>query len=320
MPTLIADLIDRVQLRADNVDTRKRARVLDALDEAVQWYVGRVPMSARLRNETFLASGSEFMVFPDRVLQVLEIGDLSNQRIIEPGSQFRRRAPGAFFNKTSGTAYEWERAGVVSVIAQPHSDTTLTVQANVSDSFDCYVRGLVRDTTASGTPLELQEIEETISITNSETNLTVNLFVNITDITKQRPTVANLNITENLNSRLISRIPLWEGRPLYKRIRFVYVPPVNTQIDVEYYRRPDRLHSETQGIDIDIDEEALIWRAAGNLHWMDQEGQSAQRAWQLAEQILTTAKTVEEQFGEQDFHVEPTNFYFDAEGLNDNLA
>ena len=100
-------------------------------------------------------------------------------------------------------------------------------------------------------------------------------------------------------------------------MQLFFVPSPPSTLEVEYFRRPDRLTSENGAIDASIDEEALIWRAAGNLHWVDQEGQQAQRAWGKADEILEAKKNVEETFGEKDFHAEPLfPSYFDQEFLN----
>lgn len=294
--------------------------MLDALDEALQWYSKRIPWIARRETERFLTTGSETLVLPDRVLQVLEIGDLTNSRYVRAGSHWRRRAPGPFFDKTGGTVYEWEEIGMTPVVAQPQTDSTLSLSAPVSDSFDVYVRGLARDTVASGTALELYETEETVSINSSETQQTTTLFTRIDSIEKPRGTLADLLVAEDADGRRISRIPTWAAHPLYKAIRFLYIPSANTTLDIEYFRRPDRLTSESQSIDPRIDEEALVWRAAGNLHWTDQEGQAAQRAWGKADEILAISKGAEDQFGERDFHVEPENFYLEREGINDDLG
>lgn len=316
---LIANLVDRVQRRADRVDSNYRVRTLDALDEAVQWYAKAVPWPSLMRFEQFLTHGSEFIVLPDRVLKVISIGDVTNSSMLEPGSNFGRRRRGAYFQRTGGRLCEWRDVGLVPVTSQPNTDTTLIFQSTASDNaFDVFVKGLVRDTTASGTALELYEVEETVSISSTATVASSNSFVRVLALQKPRPTNGDLTVTYTTGDQRAARLPSWEARPLYPQIQLSLVPSVQATLEVEYFRRPDRLVSENGAIDPSMDEEALIWRAVGNMHWKDQEGQQAETAWRKAVEIVESKKNVEETFGEKDFHVEPFSpGYFDQEGLND---
>lgn len=316
MATLISDFIDRIQRRADRVDSGHRVRARDALDESIQWYAKTVPWPSLMRLERFETSGSEFLVFPDRVLKIVSVGDLTNTQQLEPGDQFGRRFNGTYFNRTSGRLCEWKDMGLVPVTSQPNTDTTLQFQSTVSENYNAYVKGLVRDTTASGTALELYEVLEAVGITSSDVNTTSNSFVRIIELTKDRPSNGDLTINYSQDGRRASRIPLWEARPLFPQIQLFHVPNPQATLEVEYYRRPDRITSENGGIDASMDEEALVWRAAGNMHWVDQEGASAKEAWEKATEIVEAKKNVEESFGEKDFHIEPAfPSYFDQENL-----
>ena len=317
--SLIADLIDRVQRRSDRVDPQSRVRVLDALDEALQWYSKKMPFGSLMRFEEFQCSGSEFMVFPNRIMKVIDIADLTNTRMVEPGDHWKRRHTGTYLQRTQGVGpCEWRDLGIVPVISQPNTDTTLTFQCTASDSFNTYVKGLVRDTTASGTALEFFEAEETISITGSDVKTSANAYVQVIGIEKKYPTNGDLIVKETGSAVPISRMARWEARPEFPRAQFLVVPNAGTRLEVEYFRRPDRIAAEEQTLDPAVHEDALIWRAVGNQHWMDQEGQQANLAWQKANEVAADQKSVEEMFGEKDHHMEPVNFYFEAEGLNQN--
>jgi len=315
--SLVSDIIDRILRLTDRVDPSSRGRALDAVDEAIQWYAFNQPWDSLRREEEFVSSGSEYLSFPDRVLQILSIADITNRSPVEAGDNFDKRDPENYLARNVNRACEWRQAGIMPVIAQPNTDTTLTVDPNVSESFDVIVRGLVRDTMASGTALELKEVNEILSINSSEAQTTTAVFAEVNHIMKPRPTTAEITITENADSRIISRIPPWEARPMFPRVQFLNVPAVATRFELTYFRRPDRVTTEVDPIDPSIPEEALIWRAAGNLHWMDQESQQAERAWGQARQLLADRKKAEDIFGEKDHRVDPQHFYFLDEEIND---
>lgn len=317
MPSLISDLIDKAQRLADREDPGKRINVQDAIDEAVQWHALRLPWESLKETEDFIAvAGSREVTLPDRVGKVIRLGDRTNFNNINSGDQWARRMPGAFLQRTTGNIFEWRDAGLAPVTSQPATDTTLTLHTTASEAMSVFVRGLVRDTTSSGTPLEFVPTQETVVLAG-ESQPSANLYTRIISIQKPRNSNNDLIAVNSQSLARISRIPTWESRPLFPRIQVHYIPSVNTLIEVQYFKRPDRIVSENDSLEPAVNEEAILWRAAGNLHWADQEGQQAERAWAKADEVLVAMKNQEDTFGEKDFHVEPWIGYFNLEGLDE---
>lgn len=310
---LVKDLIDRVQRLVDRVDPSFRGRALSALDEAVQWYASRAPWDSLQREEDIYTNGTQFLVLPDRVQRPVWIADVTNSRHIQPGGQWHSRVPGPFLQKTVGSAREWRPYGTVPVIKQPEGET-LTFSTTVSDGIDITVRGLVQDTTASGTALEFYEAQETLTMAGVS-QATSNTYQEILAIQKDKNSTADVTATLTTSGDQVVRIPSWASRPLYQQIQLLFKPSAGTQLRMGYFRRPDRLVAEGDGVDPAINEEAVMWRAAGNLHWIDNEGQAAQLAWQRAEEIVTNLKNVEETFGEKDHGVDMWETYLGLEDL-----
>ncbi len=307
--TLIADLIDRVQQIADRVDPSFRERALSSLDEAQQWYASQVPWDGLKRNEDFFVN-SEFLILPDRVNKVIRIGDRTNSRELDPGEFFERRVSGAYFQKTTGAPQEWRDRGFVSTVKPLSADAQLFVSSTVSDGIAIQITGRVNDTTASGTALELFEARESLTL-GGATLTSANSYRRVISIQKDKGTAADILIG-TANEGLIARIPSWEARPMYRRVQFHPVPTGQT-LDVGYFRRPDRITSENDALEPSVNEEALMWRAAGNLMWMDNEPAAAERAWQKAAEVVAVKRNEEETFGEKDFHVEMWGSYMALE-------
>jgi len=310
MASFVADLINRVQRLADRVDSSKRQESLDALDEAVQWFANKVPWDGLIKTEVFTTSGSEYLTLPDRVTRVISMADLTNFLPMEAGGNDWNKSP-SHMQRASGTAAEWRHQGVVPVIFQPSDPSYISMIASVSESYEVTVKGLMQDTSASGTALEFYEDLEILTIQDESAVTGAKTWSRIDEISKARATNSDLQVS--IAHGTVSRIPRWSTRPLYQQLQFVHVPVSGTRLEVQYFRRPDRLTSEQHTIDPLINEDALVWRAAGNLHWMDQEGQQANLAWRKAEEILNDQKNVEETFGEKDHSIQPWSGYFNIE-------
>lgn len=309
---LVADLIDRVQQLAGRVDASHRDRVRTALDEAIQWFASRVPWDSLKEHEDFRSGGSRDLILPDRVNKVITISDAETFTAMSGGDHWEKRTPGAFLQDASGQPQEWRDFGYVPVISQPATDTTLSFQSTVSEGFDVHLRGLVRDTTASGTALELYEVQETIRLDNESAVATANAYVRVLGIQKPKFTVADVHVTDDTSTLKISRIPAWETRPLFRRIQLHFVPTARP-FRVNYFKRPDRLTTETDAIDPGINEEAVVWRAVGNISFIENEDNAAGVAWGKAEDIIEKMKTMEETFGEKDSHIAPWIGYLNLE-------
>lgn len=307
--SLLKDLIDRTQRLADRVDPSYRGRALDALDEAVQWYASQMPWRALQRTEDFFALG-QYLVLPDRVNKVITIGDRTNSRPLNPGDSFERRRPGSHFQKTPGASFEWRTMGYAPLVKEMAGETQLLFSTATSEAINVSIAGLVNDTAASGTALALREAKEVISLGGS-TEASTQVYTRITSIQKDKGTTNDLVIGSAADG-LLSRIPSWETRPLFRNIELSPRSSGQT-MEVTYFRRPDRLTQESDTIDPGINEEAILWRAVGNMHWIDQEGQQAERAWKKASEAAIAKRTEEETFGEIDLHVEPWAGYMSLE-------
>lgn len=314
--SLVKDLVNRVQRLADRVDTSYRSRTLDAIDEAVQWYSSRVPHDSAINpGEVFVADGTEFLTLPDRVARVLTVSDLTNLQRVRPGSQWESRRPTSYLQRTGGTAQEWRPVGISPVISQPATDETLTFSTLTSESIAVQVRGLVFDSAASGTALALREVQESVQMAGV-TNFSANYYRKVISIQKDKGTTNGLSVA--YGSSLRAYVAPWDTRPMYQQIQLMFVPIAGTQLEISYQKRPDRITSEDDSLPGFVNEEAVMWRAAGNMHWMDNEGQAAQIAWTKADQELDRVRNEEQTHGEKSYAVNlwTPGGYMGLENLN----
>ncbi len=200
--------------------------------------------------------------------------------------------------------------GLSPVASAPSTDSALLIHSTASEAINVTIRGLVFDPSAANTALELYEAQETVAL-GGITETSVNTYREVLAIQKDKGTTADVVVGTALDGQ-ISRIPSWEARPLFRRIEFYPVPSGQT-LEVQYFRRPDRITKESDAVDPSVDEEALVWRAAGNMHWTDNEGQAAGIAWRKAEEILLRVRNEEDTFGEKDHTIDMWGSYMSLE-------
>lgn len=310
---LVKDLVDEVQRLANRVSPSERSRAREALNRAMNKYAQRIPWKSLRRTETFLTDGTRYLVFPDRVAKVIEIADETEQARIRPDAHLIENHGATYLSGTAGRPCVWRESGIVPIIKQPVTDTTLTLTASASEVFNVEILGTIRDASESGSALELYEVRETVAITDDTGNTTSNSFVDVHAITKDRSTTAFVQVVDDQSGKVVSRVMGQDANPVYRRIEFETVPGAGRKVRVEYFTHPDRIDSELQPIDPALNIDYLVWMAVGDMHWLLKETQNAQVAWNRADEILAEEANKEKTFGENSESITPDFTYFDLE-------
>jgi hypothetical protein len=313
---IVKDLIDEVQRLANRVSPTERSRAREALNRALAKYAQRIPWKSLRRTETFLTDGTRFMVFPDRVVKVIEIADVQEQARIRPDVHFIENHGATYLGDVAGRPCVWRESGIVPLIAQPATDTTFTVAAGASETITVELWGTVRDASESGSALELYEVRETVNLTGSAV-VTSNSFVDLRAISKDRSTTNFVTVTDDNSGKVAARIMGQQANAAYRRIEFETVPGAGRTVRVEYFTAPDRIDSELQAIDPAINERYLVWVAVGDLHWILKETQNAQVAWAKADEILAQEANKERTFGENAESITPDFTYQNLEDIDE---
>jgi len=312
---IVKELINEIQRLANRVSPSERSRALEALDRAVRKYAMRIPWKSLKRTEEFITDGTRFMVFPDRVAKVIELADKTEQGRIGPEAHFIENYGPTYLSDVAGRPSVWRESGIVPIIAVPSSDTTLTLTASQSEVFDVEIYGRVRDASESGSALELYDVRETVAIVSDAAVQTVNSYVDVRAISKDRSTAAFLHVVDDISGKVVSRVMPQDASPAYRRIEFNVIPGAGRVVLVEYFTPPDRIDSELQALDPAINIDYLVWAGVGDLHWILNETQNAQVAWGKADEILAQEANKERTFGENPESITPDFTYFDLEDV-----
>jgi hypothetical protein len=306
-------LIDRVQELTDRVDPKYRGRVLAAISRAVEYWAARLPWASLRREETFIANGTQYLTFPERVRSVITITDKNTGREVNPGTNWSRRAGSIHAAKSSaGGYYEWRDVGYEPVIQQPTSPGKLQVRCDVSEAIEVRFEGLLHDSNASGTSMEYRPTSEVVTMGGTSATNTVSTYAEVVSLEKEPNTTGYIQVLD-AEDKIIAHIRPTEERAQYRRIQFLGVPTAGTPFLVEYYRRPPQLTSEDQAIDPSVDTEFLIWRAAGDMHWIAKAQQAANQAWGKSDEYLGARISEMQNHGARPQQTEPSFTYLGFE-------
>lgn len=296
----VGDIIDQALRLVNRVDASYRTRALEAVDRSVRIFSDRLPWYSLVRNETFVSDGTDKFVFPQRVRQLISVGDLTNKELVGVGAHFERQFPEwQLGTKPQAGPFKWRPDGTVPVIQDPAAATYITIETSGSDSQTVYVRGQAQDTTASGTPLEFYDITETI--TAQETPVTsAQLFYRIYAIEAANNARSFDIITRYATGNLpASRIAAAERYAKYQRIEWLSRPAAGATFQCRYYAEPAKIVAETQALDPQIDQDFLVWRTVGDLHWVAEQAGAAQAAWGRADSRIDELSKAERTHGDR---------------------
>lgn len=300
MALIVGDVINKALRMANRVDPQHRVRALDAVDRAVRYFSERLPWPSLERVEEFRANGSQYFTFPARVRVIRALGDKERCDYIKPGDQWERQYPTFVLgDQRPAGAWEWQDRGWVPTIQNPATDTTLLFTTTQSEAVSVTVRGLVRDTTASGTALELVEADEVIAA-NITPVTSANTYVEIFGIEKDAiDGSADLIVAYNngANSQA-ARIPSNERAPQYRRIEWLGNVSAGDRFRCRYYTRPAKINDEQQVLDAAVDEDIIMWATVGDLHWMSESPEAAAGAWQQRDALMQAKLTAQRSHGD----------------------
>lgn len=317
MSTGISRVIDDALLMVNRVDSDYRTRALRAINRAVLHWADRVPWPSLQKYETFYSNGTRFLTLPRRVRRVITVGDITNKMKVRDGAHWDFKYPDEYFvDVADSTPWEWQDAGVVSTIAEPPAPTKLVFQSTVSEAVEVNISGWARDSSASGTAMELYEVNEQVQLGGTGTTETTYEYASVRAIEKTTlDSVCDIVVRSSTDSQPLARLTSDDRQASYRRIEFLKVPTAGTAFRVKYFRRPERLVSENVPLEPSVEQDYLLWRTVGDLHWIASQQEAALAAWRKADALIQQRIMAEKTQGEGNLQIQPEMSYYDQEGL-----
>lgn len=301
-------LIQEAQRLAGRVDSNFNNRTRRWLNEAQRQWSLAVPWPTLVREETFVADGTEALIMPQRVHAILWAGDKTNKSDIKPAKFWDKEYPSSFFDRSSGKAQFWRPLGTVAAFRQP-TYGKINVITTVSDTTTFYIAGLAINSDASGTADHYHFASEELSITGVAAVQSANDYYTLETIGKDDYTNADFVVWDT-SSNVLARVRGKATRSEYQKIELIHKPTQGTEIVVQYLTEPEILVDNSQIPHTSVDTEYLIWYAAANIHDAQGQAQEAELKRLHAERILNRKIHQLKSFGDKDWRVIPEYSYW----------
>jgi hypothetical protein len=308
----LSDLVTEAQRLAGRVDPNWYSRTARWINEAQeQWSIG-VPWNTLIEEESFISDGAPDLLLPSRVQTVMWIADTANARPLIKSDHWEREIPNEFLKASTGTTFLYREVGVDAVIKPSFSSDRLLIEATATDTASIYIEGLATDSAASGYADALYRASETIDVINLSTYTTANVYVKVDVIGKDKYTVGDY-IIRGGGVGTLARLNSVDLRTKYRHLELAPIPAAGTVLYVQYLKAPTPLTALSQCPHPAIDEEYLIWYAAGMIRESQGETQQAAGCLARAQQILERRIYKERMFGDKDLRAMPDPNYWNDE-------
>lgn len=304
-------LIDYAQQRAGRVDSGYRTRTLNFLNEAMErWAIAR-PWRSLKRTVDLITDGTRNLVFPDYVAHVVWLLDKSNTNVINYQERWDRDNPGTYLADTSGRSDFWREQEVVPVYRQPTAAAQIAFTSTSSgESFAVHIAGILSDTAASGTA-GAEYMGEEICTASGGTCVSTNIFKNILSVGKTGLTTGYVSGTAG-GTELCKMAPNRYSAK-YRKVELIAIPTANTEIRAGVILEPPRLTDEAHVPHSSVNNEFLIWYAAGLIHKAQGDTQIGEICMNRAMRIMAQDDQHEKTAGDQDWNAAPDPLYWQSE-------
>jgi hypothetical protein len=311
----VATLTNQAQQLAGRVDTNWNERTLRFLNEGVERWAQKRPWNSLRKTLTMTADGTRKLVFPDYVLTIAWLTDLTNRDVVNFRESWDREATSQYLGNTTGAAYWWREDGVQPLYKELSAASTLQVRSEASDTYSVHITGLGQDTTQSGTAGENFFIEEVLSASGSGPNTSANTYKEILTIGRTARGNGDVLVTDGTTQ--LGRIAKNRWTTSYRRAELLRIPSAGTQLRCGVLVRPTPLVETNQVAHHTINPQYLIWYAAGLIHKAMDEQDLGEVCLARADRILDERDYQEEAFGDRDWGSLPDSEYW---GSEDTLA
>jgi hypothetical protein len=304
-------LISYAQQRAGRVDSGFDDRTLNFLNEAVErWAISR-PWQSLKRTITTVTTGDRSMVFPDYVAHVAWLCDEDNQNVINYQERWDRDHPGAYLGDSTGNPDFWREAEVASVYRQPTTPAQISFLSTASgESFSVHITGLIQDTAVSGTAGEYYFGEE-VCVASGSTCISSNLYQDIISVGKTGTTGGYVKVRQG--STELAKIAPRRWSAKYRKVEFLTIPGAGITYRCGVIIEPPKLTRETHVPHPSINNEYLIWYAAGLIHKAQGDTQIAEVCLARANRIMNRDDQQEKTAGDRDWNAAPDQMYWGSE-------
>ena len=291
------ELIDQCSLRTGFNDSAYRNRWGVFINDAIREFSRRQPWPGLEDYVTLRTDGSKYLILPHYVDTVLSLLNLTDSLPIERTGDFEKTSPAVWSQGTSGRPAEYTDAGEVATTQDPAGYLWFN-STHASDLQNIYITGLVAQSGASGA-LERTFKELSVSAAGTSPVTISQLFVKVFSIGKATDANGDFFFRDaGTSNAQISYLGRTDSGSRFRRLAFIYKPPVGNQIELRFRYKIPKLTQDAQAPHPNVKPDFVIQHAI-SLHWAEQEQLSkSQASEQKANRVLEAESNKENNFNE----------------------
>lgn len=298
------DMSVEVQRLTGRNDSNFTSRIHASLNRALRQWARALPWPALKQVREISHIGGRELVLPGDVERLVWLVDKTNQSAVEASSNWDRSAPSNLSADTPGAAVAWEDAGCGPTwtgVTGPLS----VISSSVTDTASIYIYGDVQHATAP-TAFGLYGMGEVLTLANASGVTSTHSYSKVSAISKSADTLAH--VTVMCASSPVAILAPYERETRYPKIRLLDIPTNQPTFIYGAFIQPQPLVHLYQAPSPSVETDFLIWAAAHDIFWQTKEGQRADKAWAMAEQIARHKMGVERAWGDQGVRFIPEDY------------
>lgn len=304
----LANLIEECERRSSFNDASFRPYWTTYLNAGIREFSRVHPWPGLEDFVTLYSTGSEFLVLPQYVGDVVHLFNKSDNVEVMCYGGWERDNPASYGQRSTGSVREYGKIGEVPAIRNP-TDYLWLVSSNGSDISQLFLTGRVRNAQASGTAMEYTVQTASVYATGLSPVTISTLFSQLLSVSKESLTngIYALFDQPGFPGSLVpvSYIDAFEQSASFRRIQLMYSPAATTQFELRFRYKIPPLVEYTQSPPPAVKPDFLINFALEQFYRHQGQFQQANVMRSVSNDVLEKEANKEHQFSEDYSKLEP---------------
>lgn len=299
----LASLVEECERRSAFNDPLFRPYWKTYLNAALREFARVQPWPGLEDIFTLNSAGSDYLVLPNFVSDVVSIFNKTDNRPVECLGNWDRDIPSAYGQRLTGAVKQYAKLGEVPAVRDPVSYLNFA-SAHASDIDQVFITGRFTATAASGTALE-SYIKTVSAYATGTTPVTIStLFSKLISISKT--TLSNGDyLFFDSGAAPISILQSYEQDACFRRIQLMFTPASTVNFEIRFRYKLPPLLDNSQSPHPSVKPDFLISNALEQFYRHHDQFQKAQVMQSLASDVLQKESNKEVNFSEDYSQITP---------------
>jgi len=294
-------------------DTNFQSRWRDLINAAIRKFARKYPWPGLEREiSVTLAANQRYAYLPHYVDSVTSLLNTTDNVPILPGGNWDKQNPSVHSQLTTGTPWEYRKAGDVASTGDP-SGYLWFKSSHASDAHNIYVTGYAAVSGGSNTALQTVFASEQIQAQGVSPVTLTTLFTSISSIARASTSNGDFFFFDaGASNAHVSAIPASEIEARFRRLEFLFVPSAAKSVRITYIPRLPRLVNDNESPHPSVSSDVVVELALGLFNRWQQQYQKASFHEAEASRAAQEEAHKEENFSEPFNVIQP-----EIPGVND---